>query len=126
MRAPCGNIVGVVGNHRHILRPEKFNNFVTLFAVPPIIKITVVEACFSDASQFFHAEVEHILTCLMKTEHSSNGKNFTRTSKRVLIKFWEQWEQRPNFASTFKSNETIDTPTNMTIRTYVCVGIHMQ
>ena len=39
LKETVGNIVGIVGIHCHIWRPEKFNNFVTFFLVSPIIHI---------------------------------------------------------------------------------------
>ena len=47
----------------------------------------------------------------LTSEHASTCKNFASTSKQALIlNFCEQFEQRPNFASTFKLNGTIRYP----------------
>ena len=47
----------------------------------------------------------------LTSEHASTYKNFASTSKQALIlNFCEQFEQRPNFASTFKLDGTIRYP----------------
>ena len=63
--------------------------------------------CFQDAN-FAYATQQGILTKIRACEHLQKFCEHEQASTRLI--FFEQFEQRPNFASTFKLNGTIPYP----------------
>ena len=49
-----------------------------------------------------------------KSEHASSAKILRARAREHSSNFCEQFEQRPNFASTFKLDGTFDTPSLVT------------